>query len=285
VEETILLSNLFKSDRYIPLNQLKLIETTIPKNFLGLSGEDEHSELLSEEEQQELALIHSTKSQILLDAEEFAEKHIRQAMDETDLLKEQTQTEIENWWLERRQEDEHYISDAKSSGYEVGYQEGAIEAEKVTKASYTDMITESQTILEQAYRLKEQIIQESEPFLIELSCAIAEKVIQRQLNLEPGWIVEYVQGILARRREKGLISICVAPQHFTFIQDAKDEFMLHIDSQAELQILPDATVSDQGCVIRSPFMSVDARIDTQLTEIKKALQLIAKRNESAFDHE
>ena len=51
------------------------------------------------------------------------------------------------------------------------------------------------------------------------------------------------------------------------------------------KLLPDATVSDHGCVIRSPFLSVDARIDTQLKEIKDALQLIAKRNESALDHE
>ena len=50
-------------------------------------------------------------------------------------------------------------------------------------------------------------------------------------------MIEYTQRILARRREKGLISICVAPKQFAFMQDAKDEFMLHIDSQAELQII------------------------------------------------
>jgi flagellar assembly protein FliH len=278
------LSKLIKSDFYIPLTQLKLIETA---NILNLSNHDidNQGSQLSEADQEELNLIHTAKSRILLDAEEIAEKQIRQAMSDADDLKQKALLEIEQWWQERRDEDDTIAAKARNDGHEAGYQQGIEEAEASIKASYAEMINESQATLDHAYRLKEQIIQESEPFLIELSCAIAEKVIQRQLNLSPDWIIEYTQGILSRRREKGLISICVAPKQFSFMQDAKDEFMLHIDSQAELQILPDATVLDYGCVIRSPFLSVDARIDTQLKEIKNALQLIAKRNESALDHE
>jgi flagellar assembly protein FliH len=285
VEETILLSKLIKSDFYISLTQLKLIETPIITNSSNFSENEVEGSQLSEADQEELNLIHSTKSRILQDAEEIAEKQVSQAMSDADDLRQRALLEIEQWWQERRDEDDTVTANARNEGYEAGYQQGIQEAEAFIKASYADMINESQATLDQAYRLKEQIIQESEPFLIELSCAIAEKVIQRQLNLSPEWVIEYTQGILSRRREKGLISICVAPKQFSFMQDAKDEFMLHIDSQAELQILPDATVSDHGCVIRSPFLSVDARIDTQLKEIKNALQLIAIRNESALDHE
>lgn len=274
------MSKLIKSDYYIPLTELKQIETPIFQPVKLVRDVD--SNLEENEEHQELEKI---KSQILNDAEEIAEQQINQAMEEAQTIKEKALLDIEQWWQERRAEDEQYIEEARNSGYEAGYQQGQVEAEAFVKASNAEMIHESQAVLNQAYGLKEDIIQEAEPFLIELSCSIAEKIIQRQLNIEPDWVIEYTQGILARRREKGLITICVAPKQFTFMQDAKDEFMLHIDSQAELQILPDATVSDHGCVIRSPFLSVDARIDTQLKEIKDALQLIAKRNESALDHE
>jgi flagellar assembly protein FliH len=275
------LSKLIKSDYYIPLTQLKLIETPVV-NYFNLQHLEQADDGFISEEQTEFEI---TKSRILQDAEEAAQQLINQAMEEANAIKEQASLDAEKWWQERREEDENFLTDAQNKGYEAGYQQGIVEAEEFIKISYAEMIHESQTVLDQAYRLKEQIIQESEPFLIDLSCAIAEKIIQRQLNIAPEWVVEYTQSILARRREKGLISICVAPKQFSFMQDAKDEFMLHIDSQAELQILPDATVSDHGCVIRSPFLSVDARIDTQLKEIKSALQLIAKRNESALDHE
>ncbi len=92
-------------------------------------------------------------------------------------------------------------------------------------------------------------------------------------------MTEMIRKVLARRREKGMIALCVSPSQFSYIQDARDELLLHIDSQAELQIIPDGSVQDHGCVIRSSFGSIDARIDTQLNEIKQALQDLAIRNE------
>jgi len=60
-----------------------------------------------------------------------------------------------------------------------------------------------------------------------------------------------------------------------------------IDSQAELQILPDSTVKDSGCVIRSAYGSIDARIDTQLSEIKRELISLSHRSneERGLQHE
>ena len=52
---------------------------------------------------------------------------------------------------------------------------------------------EAQELLQQAYRAKEELIQEAEPFLVELSCAIAEKVIERQLTVEPELMVELIR--------------------------------------------------------------------------------------------
>jgi len=87
--------------------------------------------------------------------------------------------------------------------------------------------------------------------------------------------MDLIRKNLARKREQGLISLCVSPAQFAFVNAAREELSLAVDSQAELQILPDSTVKDQGCVIRSSFGSIDARIDTQLAEIKKELVRIA----------
>ena len=141
------------------------------------------------------------------------------------------------------------------------------------------MMNEAQECLREAYLAKDQIIQEAEPFLVELACGIAEKVIDKQLTIEPDHIIELIRQSLSRKREQGFITLCVAPDQFAFVQAAREELSLSIDSQAELQILPDSTVKDKGCVIRSSFGSVDARIDTQLAEIKKELVRIALEDE------
>jgi flagellar assembly protein FliH len=93
------------------------------------------------------------------------------------------------------------------------------------------------------------------------------------------------QAVLARRREKGVVTLCVSPKQFAYIQDARDELLLSIDSQAELQILPDATIDDHGCVVRTAFGSIDAKIDTQLKEIKAALRQLALTSEENASYE
>ncbi|MNQ98469.1 flagellar assembly protein H [compost metagenome] len=201
-------------------------------------------------------------------------------MQECAAIRQQTESDIATWWQSRRAEDEELVHQSKSAGFEEGYQQGIAQAEEALRKEYGDMLAEASAILEQSYQLKQQIIQEAEPFLIDLSTSIAEKIIVRQLSLEPGWVVELIQKVLARRREKGIITLCVAPSQFAYIQDAREELITSIDSQAELEIIPDSSVQDQGCVIRSSYGSIDARIDTQLKEIKSALQLALQSEES-----
>lgn len=277
----ILLSNVIKFFQYIALEDSKVVEAV--SNTLvnqELKGFPQDSELLIKQ-QQELNELLEMKEQILKDAESFVEDQVRAAMEEAAAIKEQAQVDIEQWWNERRQNDQELVQQSKEEGFQQGFQEGSSEAEQQLREQYDSMLQEASQILEQAYTLKQQIIQESEPFLIELSCSIAEKIIGRQLTLEQEWIIDLIRNVLSRRREKGIITLCVSPTNFSYIQDARDELLLHIDSQAELQIIPDGSIRDHGCVVRSSFGSIDAKIDTQLHEIKNALQQLAVRNEGS----
>lgn len=274
----ILLSNVIKSFQYVAMEDSKLVE---PPAAPVLKQEHLQDGELTEEQQLELDNLMQMKEQILQDAESFAEEQVRAAMDEAAAIRQQAQAEIEAWWDERRQLDQETIEQAMDRGFEQGYQEGLARAEAELRQQYDSMLQEASQILEQSYVLKQQIIQESEPFLIELSCSIAEKIVDRQLTLESEWVIELIQKVLSRRREKGIIALCVSPSQFSYIQDAREELLLHLDSQAELQIIPDASVQDRGCVIRSSFGSIDARIDTQLNEIKNALRQVALRSEGS----
>jgi flagellar assembly protein FliH len=278
----ILLSNVIKPFGYVSLDDKKLVEYITPLHILHagiLNQSDDPLGHLTQEQRQELHHATTMKDQILQDAEDFASEQIQISMQECESMREQASAQIDEWWQERRSLDEEIVQKSKQSGFEEGYQSGLQQAEAQLRLEYEDMLHEARSILEQSYTLKQQIIQESEPFLIEMSTSIAEKVITRQLTLSPEWVVDIIQKVLARRREKGTITLCVAPRHFGFIQDAREELLTAIDSQAELEIIPDSTVIDYGCVIRSSFGSIDARIDTQLKEIKSALQQLAITHE------
>ncbi|WP_316245525.1 FliH/SctL family protein [Gorillibacterium timonense] len=271
------LSNLIKPDGYIALEQAKLVHHL--ENWLLERRAESMKQSLADEEslqsEQELAELQARKDEIIRDAEKIAEEQIQQAQEEVSQLRADAEAEIAAWWEERRTHDVEAEEVAREQGYQMGYREGILKADEEVRQEYSQMTQEASDVLEQSYRLKNQIIQEAEPFLIDLSTAIAEKIIGRQLTLEPEWIREMAKSVLSRKRETGVITLCVAPQHFSYFHDAREELLLAVDSQAELVILPDATVSDNGCVVRTDFGSVDARIDTQLKEIKQALASLA----------
>ncbi|WP_409340977.1 FliH/SctL family protein [Paenibacillus sp. MBLB4367] len=279
------MSKVIKSHHYVTVTDSITIEVATPMvRNQAVSPYAENPSLL-DERIQEMEQILASKEQILRDAEQFAEQQLIQSQLEIESLKEQALREIDSWWHDRRQQDEQAVEEARQSGYHEGFQQGSSEAEVSVQQHYADQLNEARSVLEQSYLLKTRIIQEAEPFLIELSSAIAEKIIGRQLTVNPEWIIEMTQAVLSRRRDKGVVTLCVSPKQFAYIQDARDELQLSVDSQAELQILPDATVADHGCVIRTSFGSVDARIDTQLKEIKAALQHMAMTSEESADYE
>lgn len=281
----ISLSNLIKSSQYMTVRELKQLNHTQQHRYQEDAVDEgqlsEYDELNSAKD----AENERVRKQIIDDAAEYAEEQIRLASEEAERIVAEAKHDADIWWQERRQEDEQLVEMSRLDGFEQGYQEGIKQAEEATRAQVEQMMAEAKMVLEQAYRAKDQIIQEAEPFLVDLSCAVAEKIVEKHLSDDPDYAVELIKKLLNRKREKGTISLCVAPEHFAFVQAAREELSLAVDSQAELQILPDSTVSDWGCVIRSPFGSIDARIDTQLSEIKKELVQIAMHDERVTDDE
>jgi flagellar assembly protein FliH len=278
----ISLSNLIKSFQYVPVEDHKRLENHHYYGSEEESGLDGNEAAVSEAEVLRARVDEETErltAEMLEDAKEFAEKQVRDASEEAERMLQEAREQIDRWWEEQREQDEHLTEALRSQGFQQGFEEGRAQAEVELQVKIEEMMREAQEVLQEAYVAKDQIIQEAEPFLVELACGIAEKVIDKQLTVEPEQTLELIRQSLSRKREQGQITLCVAPEQFSFVQAAREELALSIDSQAELQILPDATVKDKGCVIRSAFGSVDARIDTQLAEIKKELIRVALEDE------
>lgn len=269
------MSRLIKHSEYISVDALKRLEQA--RHYAGLTEESASERSLEDTPYHDPAReeAEQARKQMLMDAKEFAEGQVRDASREAESIVEAARAEAEEWWSQRREQDEHLVEAVKSEAYQQGYQEGVQRAEEEMQRKLAEMMEEARAVLQEAYRARDVIIQEAEPFLVELSCDIAEKIVDKQLTVEPDFAMELIRKNLARKREQGLISLCVSPAQFAFVNAAREELSLAVDSQAELQILPDSTVKDKGCVIRSSFGSIDARIDTQLAEIKKELVRIA----------
>ncbi|MHA6484401.1 FliH/SctL family protein [Paenibacillus sp. strain BS8-2] len=268
------MSNLIKSSSVIPVEQLKTLQWHNPYAAAAMEQQTLEAPEEPQPDQETIAL----RDQILSDAESFAQERLQETSQECERMLAEAEQQIDVWWLQKRTEDELAFESSRKEGYEHGYTQGSTDAQEHLQSSWELKISEAANALKGAYAMREQIIQEAEPFLVELSVAIAEKIIGKQLSTSPDMAIELIKKSLSRRREQGVITLCVSPAQLAFVQAAREELHAAIDSQAELQILPDSSVKDSGCVIRSAYGSIDARIDTQLSEIKRELIQLAHQS-------
>lgn len=213
------------------------------------------------------AQSNQTPEELLQHAEEQAAEILKNAQERSLLEKEKAALELENWTRAQQEKVTQELEEIKRQGWSEGYGQGMQEAEK----EYTAKIELAQEILDKAFKEKKEIIQESEPFVIELSVQIASKIIQEELTTKPDVLIEMIKQNLVYSNERSMISICVSPEDFSFVQNQRQQLLESLEGQIEVKILPEHSIEKGGCVIRTSYGSIDARIDVQLKEIKQAL--------------
>jgi len=207
----ISLSNLIKSSAYTPSAEIRRIDINEIVAAMREAAADKQAGSAAAADETE-----AIREEMLRDAREMAEQMIARAREEAELMKARALEEIEAWWSTRREEDRQVVEEARARGYDEGYAAGKAEAEAAVREQHAGTLAEAKAVLETAVAQKQAIIREAEPFLVELSCSIASKIIGRQLTLEPEWTIDMIKSVLGRRREKGTIALCVSPQQFSF---------------------------------------------------------------------
>lgn len=192
--------------------------------------------------------------------------------------KEQAQKELEEW---RKQEEERFLlelEEKKRLGYEEGYQLGIEDGTAFAQQQYQEQLQKAVSVLEQAFKEKAAIIQEAEPFVVELTTEIAKKVLQQELKTHPDSLLALIKETLSSVYETSSISIGVAPEDFTFVQKQREQLMAIDSGHIEVKVIPDYSIEQGGCIIRTSSGSIDARIDVQLSEIKKVLLALGQED-------
>ncbi|MEH7273609.1 FliH/SctL family protein [Neobacillus vireti] len=185
--------------------------------------------------------------------------------------KERAEQKLNEWRIMEEESFRSQLEKEKRRGYEEGYQLGIEDGTQHAKEQYQVQLQKAADILEQAYQEKAAIIQEADPFVIELTMEIAKKVIQQELKTDPDALLHIIKETLSSVYETESISIGVAPEDFSFVQKQREQLLAVNNGQVEIKVFPDYSIEQGGCIIRTSSGSVDARIDVQLSEIKKVL--------------
>lgn len=258
-------SKVFKASNVSLMGEVKVIT---PPVSLHMTVADEEFSLPQAAEED--AGIQKS-SEMLEEAKEQAEAIIAAAEQHAQAIEAAAEGEINQWWEENQKKLESMSLEAQQQGYMEGLARGKEEAETAVRKEYEGQLAQINQLLQQSYEEKEAIVSEAEPFLLELSTVIATQIIKQELESNPEKFVELIKQHILRFKEKEFITICVHPADFDFIQSQRAHLIAVVNGETEIRIIPDHSVTEKGCIIRTAYGSIDARIDTQIEEIKRVI--------------
>ncbi|WKA56775.1 FliH/SctL family protein [Planococcus shixiaomingii] len=199
------------------------------------------------------------------------EAQLSKLQDQLKAEQEEAQTAINHWWQEKQQEAEQeaqrLADEAAIQGFQAGFEQGVQQAEEDYRQKQENM----RELLELAYAEKKKIIQQAEPFLLELSVKVAGKVIKGELKQHEEQLLNVVKQALLQIEESEDVLLQISSEDYPIILPFIEELKTYVRADSQLKIIPVATLSKGDCMIHTASGSYDATIDGQLIEIKKQL--------------
>jgi flagellar assembly protein FliH len=270
-------SKVFKASYLTDSRDVKVV--TVPVGNKGNQESTSDDSVQAEKLSVETQMV----DKIIQDAQLKAQEIILKAKQTVNAMINDAEEKMGLWWEENEKKLEILTQEARETGFQEGMISGKKEVEEKVYLEYKEKIGQVQELLENAYKQKESIILEAEPFLLELSNAIASQIIKQELESYPDKFVELIKQHILRFKEKDFITICVHPMDFEYIQSQRSHLLAVVNGETEIKIVPDHSVTEKGCIIRTAYGSVDARIDTQIEEIKKVIQDARRVPEGEFN--
>lgn len=170
--------------------------------------------------------------------------------------------------------------ESHSKGYQEGFEQGQQEGfEQGNQTVLADMqqtmqqtLEKAQEIVERAEQEARQMILDAEREIVEIALAVARRVLAREIEENPTAILPIVKEALGKVRDQEQIIIRVNPEDYEMVLMAKRDLQLMVGRENAVSVAADHIVPSGGCVIDTSLGTVDARLDTKLELVYKAIQ-------------
>lgn len=206
--------------------------------------------------------------EIIQKAREKAKELIEQANEEIQKKKEELIKEEES--LHKK------ISDALEEARVKGYQEGYEAGRNDGLQSVEHFIQEAAKIVDASREDYYEKLESAELEIIDLAVKIAEKIVGKTIESEPEYWIQLVKTALKEVREHEDIKIFVHPTKYELTKSQKKMLEAILHDSTDLYIYPDDELEENACIIETSFGTIDASVDSQLTEMKKQLLQIVE---------
>jgi type III secretion protein L len=149
-----------------------------------------------------------------------------------------------------------------------------IEAEAIKQEAYETgkgaALEEMMGFLMEARDIRNTTLAKTEQELLRLAVKLAERIIGNEVKSDKAVIVDIVSTALRNTKRQEKVTIRVSQSDYATVQERFIE-LSQSSRSTYVDIVPDPRVTIGGCIIESEVGTVDARLETQLRVLERAL--------------
>lgn len=201
---------------------------------------------------------------------EEAEKNLVAARVRAERILDDSQTKADSIIEEALQGTEKLVGEAKNEGRRLGWEEGMARAREEADV----ILAEAEAVRERARAEAQQLHVQSQKDIVKLAVVIAEKILRRQIELDPASVAPMIAGALRRVRGADRAVVRVAPEMVEAVQGSREQIPTSDLGIGDLKVREDPALEPGDVLIQTELGSVDARLDRQVRRVTESLKLV-----------
>jgi flagellar assembly protein FliH len=163
------------------------------------------------------------------------------------------------------------IEALEREAYEKGFNAGEKAGYEFGRKKAEVLFSGIEGVLNELSTFKQTLFSKCEREMVELSLAIARKVIQRETVIKEDGVLECLRAALRAVVAGGQIAVRVNPKDLDIVNANRAELTRFCGAAKGMSVESDDTISRGGCAISTNFGEIDATIDTALQEVEEKL--------------
>lgn len=220
------------------------------------------------DKQAELDDLRKKADLIMQDAQENKEKLLGEAKEEAAKKIEAANGKVEE-----------ITQAAKEGGHQQGYKEGLEQAKLEQKEKIKAANEKAVNIIDEAEKQINSYYKKAENDIVDIVMLVSQKIISQQVSNMPQLILPVVQAALKKVQDQASIEVRVPPDAYDLVLAAKSELQTMLKGNAKLAVKPDESLMPGDCWVETPDGSIDAKLLSQLNEIRKSLKEVVGKYE------
>lgn len=184
------------------------------------------------------------------------------------LLRIQMAEERQDYLEENARLASEQADELKVQAVELGYQEGKHKAEAEADAWLIEQTKRIGSILAAATEDRHRYLLQAEHELIEMALAVARKIMIDSIQIQPDAVVQLVKQHIKLVEDAQEVTLQVSISDYEYVHVRKEELESLLPPFTPLIIMPVKELIPGDVLIHTQASRYDARLDSQLSEIK-----------------